>query len=325
MRQLVIALEHWPLARPFAISSGTYHGVDVLVVELTQAGWVGRGEAAGVFFRGENAATMRAAVEAVRPLIEAGADRAALQQLLPAGGARNALDCAMCELEARMAGTTVAALLGLPSLPLTTVTTISLDTPEAMARQAEAAADFDLLKLKLGADRPIESVQAVRAARPTARLIADVNAGWSVAELHQHAPACAALGVEMIEQPCAPDHDGAILQADFAVPLCADESCSTTADLDRLAGHFAMINIKLDKTGGLTEAMALARAAQARGFGLMVGNMMGTSLAMAPASLIGGLCRYVDLDGPLLLARDRHPAMPIDGAIIPPLVPGIWG
>jgi L-alanine-DL-glutamate epimerase-like enolase superfamily enzyme len=325
MRQLVFRRERWSLARPFAISSGVYHSVDVVVVEISDGACTGRGEAAGVFFRGETAASMVAALEAVQPAIEAGADRAAIGRLMPAGGARNAVDCALWALEAQLAGSTVSALSGMPSVPLTTVATISLDSPDAMARQAQDYAAFDLLKVKLGATNPVECLRAVRSARPAARLIVDVNAGWSVRELHDHAGPSAALGVEMIEQPCAPAHDLEIVQADIPVPLCADESCNTTADLDRLAGHFAMINIKLDKTGGLTEAIALARAARARGFGLMVGNMMGTSLAMAPASLIGSTCRYVDLDGPLLLASDRQPMMPIDGAIIPPLVPAVWG
>lgn len=325
MRQLDCRRERWPLARPFAISSGVYHSVDIIVVEIVDGACSGRGEAAGVFFRGENVASMTAAVEQVRQAIENGADRAAISAMLPAGGARNALDCALWALEAHQAGSTVSVLSGVPSVPLTTVATVSLDSPEAMARQAEGYAAFDLLKIKLDAGRPVECLRAVRAARPEARLIVDVNAGWSLGELHAHSPACADLGVEMIEQPCAPERDLEIIQADIAVPLCADESCSTTADLDRLAGHFAMINIKLDKAGGLTEAIALAREAHARGFALMIGNMMGTSLAMAPASLIGSMCRYVDLDGPLLLASDREPPMPIDGAVIPPLVPAIWG
>ena len=325
MRTLKQRTERWPLARPFAISSGTYHAVEVLVVELTESHFTGRGEAAGVFFRGETIATMTAAIEAHRALIEAGADRVMINRLMPPGGARNAVDCALWELDARSAGTSVANLAGVQSMALTTVTTVSLDAPAVMAEQARSLEPFGILKLKLGAADPLACVRAVRAVRPHVRLIADVNAGWSVADLHAYAPECAALGVEMIEQPCAPECDADIVQAELPVALCADESCSTLADLDRLAGHFAMINIKLDKTGGLTEALALARAAQAQGFGLMVGNMMGTALAMAPASLVGSMCRYVDLDGPLLLATQREPAMPIDGAVIAPLVPAIWG
>jgi len=325
MRELCYRSEKWPLARPFAISSGTYDAVDVLVVEVKSDTAIGRGEASGVFFIGETMESMISEIEHFRPVIESGADRATLRTSMPAGGARNAVDCALWELEARSVGTTVAELTKIASIPLTTVATVSLESPEAMGRRASDLRHYPILKLKLGADDPLACVHAVREARPDARLIADVNGGWSVSELHAHAPGCAALGVEMIEQPCGPNDDLDINQASFQIPLCADESCCTTGDLDRLAGRFSMINIKLDKTGGLTEALALARAARARGFDLMVGNMMGTGLAMAPASLIAPMCRYVDLDGPLLLKRDREPAMPFDGATIFPLVPAIWG
>ena len=325
MRRMTVRRESWPLAKPFVISSGSYIAAEVIVVEVSESGHVGRGEAAGVFFRGETVRSILAEVEAVRATVEAGATRAGLAEVLAAGGARNAIDCALWELEALESGRSVAALAGLSPIALDTVATVGLASPTEMAIEAGRFAPFDVLKLKLGADDPIGRVRAVRAARPTARLIVDVNAGWSVAELATYAPACAALGVEMIEQPCPPEIDGAFVQADFAVTLCADESCRTTADLDRLAGRYGMINIKLDKTGGLTEALALARTARTRGFGLMVGNMIGTSLAMAPASLIGGMCRYVDLDGPLLLANEREPAMPIAGSTIAPLVPAVWG
>lgn len=325
MRQLRYDSERWPLARPFAISSGTYHSVDVIVVEVIDGTCIGRGEGAGVFFRGETVASMIAALESVRGSIEEGANRVSLSALMPAGGARNALDCALWELEARSSGRTVTDLARTPSVPLQCVATISLDSPAEMAAQAKSYSRYDVLKIKLGANDPLACLRAVRAARPDVRLIVDVNAGWTVAQLHAYAPACADFGVEMIEQPCSSQHDLDIVQADVPVMLCADESCCTTADLDRLTGRFGMINIKLDKTGGLTEALALAHAARARGFELMVGNMMGTALAMAPASLIGPMCRYVDLDGPLLLAADREPAMPINGATIAPLVPRIWG
>jgi L-alanine-DL-glutamate epimerase-like enolase superfamily enzyme len=323
-RSLSVRVERWPLARPFVIARGALTHAGVIVVELREDGHVGRGEAAGVRARGDTPEGLAAAVEGVRAQLEGGADRAALAGLLPPGGARNALDCALWELDARMARRSVTALAGLSPAPVATVKTVSVGAPEAMAAEAETLAGFPVVKVKLAADDPVARVAAVRAALPGARLVVDANAAWTPAALRAHAPALAALGVEMIEQPCPPAHDAELARSDSPVPLCADESCLTAADLPRL-GAYGLVNIKLDKTGGLTEAIALARAAQAAGFGLMVGNMLGTCLAMAPASLLAPLCRLVDLDGPLLLAKDRPPGMRIDGAVIAPMVPEVWG
>ncbi len=323
-RRLAVTIERWPLARPFVIARGSFTHAAVVLVQLDEGRFSGRGEAAGLSARGDTPERLAAQIEAVRPAIEAGADRAALQQLLPPGGARNALDCAMWELDARMAGTTVAQLAGLAPAPVITVKTVSIGSPETMAEEAATLAGFPLVKVKLDACDPVARMAAVRAVLPQARLIVDANGAWTPALLAEVAPALAGLGVEMIEQPCPPDQDAALAAVDVPVALCADESCLTLDDLPRL-GAFSMVNIKLDKTGGLTGALALARAAPARGFGLMVGCMLGTSLAMAPASLIAPLCRYVDLDGPLLLARDREPGMATSGSLIAPMVPDVWG
>lgn len=324
-RRLSWRLERWPLARPFVTAGTVDTDVEVLVVAIAEGDAVGRGEAAGVHYLGETGPGMADQVDAVRAAIEAGAGREGLQALLPPGGARNAVDCALWELEARLRSIPVTALADVAATTLRTVTTVGLGTPADMAAEAARLSAFALLKVKLGAEDPVARVAAVREARPDARLIVDANGAWAPAQLHAAAGPLAALGVEMIEQPCPPEHDGELDGAALPVPLCADESCRTRADLPRLGRGYALINIKLDKTGGLTEALALARTARAAGFGLVVGNMLGTCLAMAPASLIGPLCRYVDLDGPVLLALDRPPGLGLRGDTVPPLVPAVWG
>lgn len=323
-RTLALRVERWPLARPFVIARGSFTHAAVLVAEIGEQGATGRGEAAGLSARRDTPEGLAAQAETVRAAIEAGAGRDELLTLLSPGGARNALDCALWELEARLAGRSVAELAGLTPAPVTTVKTVSIGAPGAMAEEAATLAGFPVVKVKLDAHQPVERVAAVRAALPAARLIVDANASWTPAALRAHAPALADLGVEMIEQPLPVGEEAAITSAASPVPLCADESCLTAADLPRLEG-FALVNVKLDKTGGLTAAIDLARAAQAQGFGLMVGCMLGTSLAMAPASLVAPLARYVDLDGALLLARDRSPGMRVEGATIAPMVPGVWG
>ncbi len=324
LRQLTLRIERWPLARPFVIARGSFTHAAVLVAEIAERGAVGRGEAAGMSARRDTPEGLAAEAETVRAAIEAGAGRAELQSLLPPGGARNALDCALWELEARLAGCSVAELAGLSPAPVTTVRTVSIGAPAQMAQEAATLADFPVVKVKLDATDPVARVAAVRAALPAARLIVDANASWTPGALRAHAPALAGLGVEMIEQPVPVGLEAAIARSDSPVPLCADESCLTAADLPRLAA-FSLVNVKLDKAGGLTAALELAQAAQARGLGLMVGCMLGTSLAIAPASLIATEARYVDLDGPLLLERDRQPGMAVSGAVIAPMVPGVWG
>jgi L-Ala-D/L-Glu epimerase len=326
VRKLEVNVERWPLRKAFSTSSLTASSVSLVTVRLQERGHVGRGEAAGVFYRGETSDSIVGQIRDVRADLESGVlCRESLQRRLPPGGARNALDCALWELEARLAGRSVADLLGASPRSLVTLATLSLGSPEVMAQDATEYRDFRVLKLKLGKDDPVARVRAVRSVRPDATLIADANAAWSPTEFHQFVEPLAAAGLEMVEQPCAPMDDARLLRARYPLQVCADESCQDRADLAQVAEHFDMVNIKLDKAGGLTEAVELVHQARAAGLGLVVGNMLGTSLAMAPASLLGGYCRYVDLDGPLLLARDRAPGLNMQGDLIPPLVPTVWG
>ncbi len=259
-------------------------------------------------------------------LIEEGGTRAELQIALAAGAARNALDCALWDLEAKLSGRPVWRLAGLEApQPLTTAYTISLGTPETMAEAAALAADRPLLKVKLGGEGDVERVRAVRAAAPDARLVVDANEAWTPAMVLPYGEALARLGVELIEQPLPAGEDGPLAEMARPVPLGADESCHTLDGLSELRRCYDVVNIKLDKTGGLTEALAMAREARRLGFGIMLGCMVGTSLAMAPSTLLGGMARFVDLDGPLLLARDREPGLRFTGSILAPPPPALWG
>jgi len=325
-RRLEIAVERWPLHTPFTISRGTKTEAEVVAVRLAEDGAAGRGEGVPYARYGESAASVVQAIEGVRAAIEAGADRAALAARLSAGAARNALDCALWDLEAKRTGTRAWEVAGIAAPgPLVTCETISIGTAEAMGAAAAKLAHWPLLKLKLDRTAILERVRAVRAAAPRARLIADANEAWDAAILMGAAPALADLGVEMIEQPLPADADGALVGLDLPIPLCADESCHTAADLDRLAGRYRLVNVKLDKTGGLTEALRLADAARARGLGLMVGCMVSTSLSIAPAMLVAQFARYIDLDGPRWLERDREaPLRYADGQVFPPN-PALWG
>ena len=265
-------------------------------------------------------------IESVRGPVEGGLTRDGLLEALPPGAARNALDCALWDLEAKRAGRPAWALAGLEApQPCITAVTLSLDTPENMGRAAARHAHLPLLKLKVTGEGDAERIGAVRENAPGARLIVDANEGWTPPMLDDLLPALAALGVEMVEQPLPAAKDAALEGRQLAIPLCADESCHTRADLPRLKGRYPMVNIKLDKTGGLTEALALAKEAQAMGIRIMVGSMVGTSLAMAPAALLAGFADYVDLDGPFLLARDRTPGLRYDGAVMSPPEPTLWG
>jgi L-alanine-DL-glutamate epimerase-like enolase superfamily enzyme len=312
-RAVSVSSERWRLAEPFVTSHQAYLFSDFVVVELREGSCVGRGEASGVEYKGETPQSLLDDIERVRSLLEAGLSRDELQRVLPAGGARNAIDCALWALEADIKGIRAARIAGVRPTKFQTVKTLSLNTPEKMADQARRAREFGILKLKLDASEPTPCASAVKAARPDARLIADINGGWTLSELRLFSRELAAIGVEMIEQPLAAGEDSEITRSDSPIPLCADESCSTREDLVRLPDGYSMICIKLDKAGGLTEALALANAARAQGLRLMVSNMIGTSLGMAPASLIAGLCDYVDLDGPLLLETDRVPGIMYQG------------
>ena len=325
-RRLTVRLETWPLASAFRISRGAKTEAHVVVAEIADGAHTGRGEAVPYPRYDETPEGTRAGIEGLRAAVADGLAREALQGALPPGAARNALDCALWDLEAKQADQPAWALAGLEApQPCVTAVTLSLDTPEKMGEAAARYAHLPLLKLKVTGEGDLARIQAVRGNAPGARLIVDANEGWTVPMLEEFLPPFAALGVEMVEQPLPAADDAALEGRQFAVPLCADESCHTRDDLTRLADRYPMVNIKLDKTGGLTEALALAKEARAMGFDIMVGSMVGTSLAMAPAVLLAGFADYVDLDGPLLLARDRTPGLSYDGAVMAPPEPVLWG
>ena len=325
-RRLDVRLETWPLSGEFRISRGAKTETRVVVAAIEDGPHTGRGEAVPYPRYDETPEGTQAEIESLRGAIEDGLDREGLQTALTPGAARNALDCALWDLEAKQAGRPAWALAGLEApRPCVTAFTLSLDTPERMGQAAARHADFPLLKLKVTGEGDLERIRAVRENAPGARLIVDANEGWTVPMLDALLPALAALGVEMVEQPLPAADDAALAGRCLALPLCADESCHTRADLPRLAGRYRMVNIKLDKTGGLTEALALAAEAEAMGFTIMVGSMVATSLAMAPAALLAGYADYVDLDGPLLLARDRAPGLRYEGTAMAPPEPALWG
>ena len=321
-----IHTETWPVSRPFRITGREWTAFDSVVLELSHEGVIGRGEALGVFYANETAASMTAEIESIAKHIDAGVDRATLAQLLPPGGARNAIDCALWDLEAKSSGRSIWELTGVAPKPLTTVFTIGIEaTPEIMASHAAAAAEYPLLKVKLDGNQPLERIRAIRAARPDARIVVDANQGWDLATLKRLAPAFADLGIEMIEQPLPRGADAGLEEFRSPVPLGADESCLHLGELDAAARRYQVINIKLDKTGGLSHALELARAARERGLGLMVGCMAGSSLAIAPAFVVGCLVDLVDIDGPLLLKRDRIPGLAYARGRVEPPPADVWG
>jgi len=327
-RALTVRSASWKLRRPFAIARDVRTHVDTVIVRLDQDGAVGRGECRPYARYDETVESVAADIESVRADVEAGLDRTALLEALPAGAARNAVDCALWDLEAKRTGTPVWRLAGLAApRPLPTAYTVSLDTESRMAEAAgeAAAAGYGLLKLKLTGDGDLDRVRAVRAAAPAARLIVDANEAWRPADLRPRAEALAEVGVEMIEQPLPAGEDATLDGLESPVTLCADESCHDRSSLDALEGRYAMVNIKLDKAGGLTEALALRAEAEARGFRIMVGCMMAGSLAMAPAMLLAQGAEVVDLDGPLWLAEDHAPPLHAEGAMLSPADPALWG
>jgi L-Ala-D/L-Glu epimerase / N-acetyl-D-glutamate racemase len=325
MPSLALRVEHWPIAGRFTISRGSKTEATTVMVEIREGGLRGRGECVPYARYGETAETVTAAIESLTKPISEGLDRHGLQTALPPGAARNAVDCALWDLAAKRSGKRAWEIAGIaPPRPVTTAYTISLDTPEGMAKAAREV-KFPLLKLKLGAPCDTERLKAVRAAAPKARLIVDANEGWREEDLVVNFAACAAAGVELIEQPLPADKDGALAAMDRPVPVCADESVHDRKGLRDLRGKYDAVNIKLDKAGGLTEALALVDAAERNGFGIMIGSMVGTSLGIAPALLLAARARFVDLDGPLLLARDRPEGLHYSGAEISPPAPALWG
>lgn len=318
--------ERWPTAHVFTIARGAKTEAHVLVVEISQAGVTGRGEAVPYARYGETVEGAMDTVERLRPAIEAGATRGELQDLVMAGAARNALDCALWDLEAKLTGQPAWKTAGLARLdPVKTCVTLSLDTPEAMAEVARGLQRRPMLKLKIGAAGDLDRVEAVRAAAPKTRLVVDANEALSFEDLKRLAPEFARLDVKLVEQPLPAGADEALEGWVSPVPLCADESVRTRLELETCARRYACVNIKLDKAGGLTEALAMKARAAELGLEVMAGCMVGTSLAMAPGVILAQGAAFVDLDGPLLLAKDRTPGLRIDGALIHPPGAELWG
>jgi L-alanine-DL-glutamate epimerase-like enolase superfamily enzyme len=316
----------WAYRSVFRIAYRVEETLDTVVVELDDGVHRGRGEGIGVPYKQETNTEILTQIEQVRHALEAGLSRIDLQTLLPACAARNAIDCALWDLEAKSSGQRVWDLLGHGGLrPVTTDLTIGVDTPTTMANKAAEAKDIAQFKLKMGDADDLERIVAVRAARPDAALIVDANQSWSFERLATLLPHLARLNVLLIEQPLPAGKDQALQGFVSPVPLCADESCQTRASLPQLLGKYSHVNIKLDKTGGLTEALALVEEARAAGFGLMVGCMGGTSLSMAPALLIAQHCEFVDLDGPLLITEDVPNALQYHAGRISMPEPALWG
>ncbi len=320
--QLSVTRDVFRLAQVFTISRGSRSEARVLTVRLCDGGVEGRGECVPYARYGESMESVEAQIAGLPERF----DRAELQALLPPGAARNAVDCALWDLEARRAGRRVWELAGLgrPG-PEITAYTLSMDSPERMRTEAEKNAFRPLLKIKLGTPDDMARLEAVRAGAPRSRLIVDANEGWSIEIYAELAPHLLRLGVELVEQPLPAGEDEALLGLERPVPVCADESAHDRASLPALKGKYDVVNIKLDKTGGLTEALALKRAAEAEGYRIMVGCMVGSSLAMAPATLVAQGAGWVDLDGPLLLAEDRAHPLRFDAQGVHPPAPDLWG
>ncbi len=317
--------EVWPLKEVFRISRGSRTEAQVVVVTVSDGKHIGQGEGVPIKRYKQNIASVLADIESFKSVHDL--DRFKLPQLLPPGAARNALDCALWDLEAKRSGKRVWELAGIPIVPeVETSFTISLDSPEKMAASAKGNSNRPILKLKLGGDElDRQRVEAVHEAAPMSRLLIDANESWSPEHYRKIIPALKGLGVELLEQPFPADADEVLESLDHPVPVCADESCHATVDLPRLKNRYEVINVKLDKTGGLTEALDLCKSGRESGFKLLIGCMVGTSLSMAPARLLASAAEWVDLDGPLLLARDCDHALPYEnGRIgIPPRE--LWG
>ena len=317
-----VSRDVFKLAQVFTIARGSRTQAQVLSVSVTRDGVTGIGECVPYARYGETLDSVEAEIAGLPSDIS----RAALQEALPAGAARNAVDCALWDWEAKSAGKRAWQLAGLTRPgPEITAYTLSLDTPEAMRAQAAQNAHRPLLKIKLGTPDDMPRLEAVRAGAPNARIIVDANEGWSAEVYSDLAPHLVRMGVQMVEQPLPAGADDMLAEIDRPLPVCADESCHDRASLPALQGKYDMINIKIDKTGGLTEALALRDAAVAQGYGIMVGCMVGSSLAMAPAVLVAQGAAIVDLDGPLLLAEDRATPLLFDAAGVHPSEPALWG
>jgi L-alanine-DL-glutamate epimerase-like enolase superfamily enzyme len=321
-----VRIERWPIEGGFTISRGAKTEAEVVVAEVRQGEFAGRGECVPYPRYGETAEATLAAIMAMRDAVGRGLDREALQGAMPPCAARNALDCALLDLEAKQSGRRIWDRLGRPApRPCVTAYTISLGSPEAMAAATAKAAHRPLLKIKLGGEGDGARISAVRRAAPASELIVDVNEAWTPANLEQNLAECAKCGVTLVEQPLLAGQDSELGRIKRPISVCADESVHDRASLQGLRERYDAVNIKLDKTGGLTEALAMADAAAAQGFDIMVGCMVATSLAMAPALLLTPEARFVDLDGPLLLKRDREGGLRYDGSLVYPPDAALWG
>lgn len=325
-RTVAVTTESFPLARTFAISRGSKTEARVLVCTIRDGGHQGRGECVPYPRYGESLESVAAQIAEIEPVIAGGIGRVELMSAIPPGAARNAVDCALWDLEAKMTGVRVSGVVSRNSpQPVETAYTISLSDPRDMAKQARAAARRRLIKVKVGGDNDIARLNAVADAAPDSHFILDANEGWTERNIQENMLAAADCRAVLVEQPLPAGADGILREIPHPVPVCADESVHTAADLPALQGLYDTVNIKLDKTGGLTAALELRDRARVMGFGVMVGCMVGTSLAMAPAVLLAQDADFVDLDGPLLLAHDREPALHYSGSIISPPTPELWG
>ena len=325
-QRLTVTHRAWPLARPLTTAFGVETTVDVVVAEIADGDSRGRGEGVPLRRFGESIDSVVAAINAMKGAVSSGLYRETLQHAMPPGAARNAIDCAFWAIDANRAYRSVADMAGFGSVkPVVTAFTLDFDTPDRMAELAAANRTRPLFKLELGGDGDMDRVRAVRQAAPAARLIVDANGRWTERQFSEFMPMLLDLRVELIEQPLPAGADDALARLACPIPICADESCRTVADLDRLLGKYTAINIKLDKVGGLTEALALAAEANRRGLRIMVGGGIGTSLGVAPALLVAQQAEIVDLDGPLRLASDRAAGLRYDGGTIHPADPKLWG
>jgi L-Ala-D/L-Glu epimerase len=325
-RDLFVETERFPIAGGFAISRGTKTHAEVVTCTIVHDGVLGRGECVPYARYGETVESVVSAISGVREAIAGGMARKELISVLPAGAARNAVDCALWDLEAKLGGSDPRQATGQPRpSPLQTAYTISLGHPATMAEHARKNADRPLLKVKVGTPDDVARIEAVAEAAPDSRIILDANEGWSESDIRRHMLAAARCRIALIEQPLPAGGDELLRAIPHPVPVCADESVHGAEDLDSLLGLYDTVNIKLDKTGGLTAAITLRDRARELGFGVMVGCMVGTSLAMAPAVLLAQDADFVDLDGPLLLERDREPALSYEGSLVSPPDPGLWG
>jgi len=324
-RKLELQVDEWEMREPFVTASETTTHVSTITVVVGDSGHVGRGEALGVDYLGETALTMSAQVECARDAIESGVGCGELQGLLPPGGARNAIDCALWDLAAKRDNRRVWEILGIDALPVYTVYTLALGTAGEMAAQASAHHDYPILKLKLDDRGTAEKIHAIRGARPDAELVIDANGSWSPKLLDELVDVLLVNRIAMVEQPLPRGSDDWLAGLAYPVLLCADESCQSSAELEHAASRYGMINIKLDKCGGLSDALAMIDWCRQREVPLMVGNMLGSSLAMAPGFVVAQACRYVDLDGPLWQRADREHPLRYTGGLVEPPDRELWG